>query len=531
MNESDSYKVCILAAGLGSRLGDLTRYVNKALLPVAYKPVLSHILEKIPSEIEIIVAVGHHHELIRQFVKLCYPERNITLVQVDRFEGPNTGPGYSLLKCKEFLQSPFIVTTCDTLVLEQLPTPDTNWMGVADAEIIEDYCSVIIEQGKIAEIHYKEKIPTHDAFIGIAGVHHYERFWHSLEYNKQLIAGEIQLANGLSGLIEAELYPIKFTWFDTGDQKGLRRSQEYFGDVENLDKDSEFIYFLNGDVVKFFPDSEWVSKRVQRADLLGDMCPKILGTTENFYKYRRVEGEELSRIADDRLCRDFLNWCKENLWEHIELGVKETERFYLICRQFYHDKTLDRIRQFYRVTGQHDRAEVINGNQVPTLAAILNRLDWTYISQGIPSSFHGDLHFDNVILSHDQQREHRFCLLDWRQDFGGIIEYGDLYYDLSKMYHAVTIAHEAIKAGRFNISVEENQVSFDFWVNNKLLSCRQVLEGYIIENELDLRKVRLMTHLIFLNMSPLHPHPFNLLLYYLGKLGLHKLTVESGIAR
>ncbi|MCL0099891.1 NTP transferase domain-containing protein [Dehalococcoidia bacterium] len=527
MNESDSYKVCILAAGLGSRLGDLTRYVNKALLPVDYKPVLSHILEKFPSEIEIIIAVGYHHDLIRQFVNLCYPERNITLVQVDRFEGPNIGPGYSLLQCKEFLQSPFIVTTCDTLVLEQIPTPDTNWMGVSDAEIIENYCSVIIEQDKIAEIRYKEKIPTHDAFVGIAGVHNHERFWQSLEDNQQLISDEIQLANGLAGLIEAGLYPVEFTWFDTGDQEGLRRTQEYFGGVENLDKDSEFIYFLNDDVVKFFPESEWVSKRVQRADLLGDMCPNILNTTKNFYIYRKVEGQELSRIVDDGLCRDFLDWCKENLWERKRLGGKEAEQFNLICRRFYYDKTLDRINQFYRVTGQHDRAEVINGNQVSTLTDILNRLDWTYISRGIPSSFHGDLHFDNVLLSRDPQHEQRFCLLDWRQDFGGIIEYGDLYYDLSKMYHALTIAHEAIKTDRFNVSVKDGHVSFDFWVNNRLLSCRQILESYIIENGFDLRKVQLMTHLIFLNMSPLHPRPFNLLLYYLGKLGLHKLTVES----
>ena len=25
-------------------------------------------------------------------------------------------------------------------------------------------------------------------------------------------------------------------------------------------------------------------------------------------------------------------------------------------------------------------------------------------------------------------------LLDWRQDFGGKIEYGDIYYDLAKLY-------------------------------------------------------------------------------------------------
>ena len=39
------FKVCILAAGVGSRMGELSQYVNKAILPINYKAVISHIIE------------------------------------------------------------------------------------------------------------------------------------------------------------------------------------------------------------------------------------------------------------------------------------------------------------------------------------------------------------------------------------------------------------------------------------------------------------------------------------------------------
>ena len=45
----------------------------------------------------------------------------------------------------------------------------------------------------------------------------------------------------------------------------------------------------------------------------------------------------------------------------------------------------------------------------------------------MPVNFHGDLHFENIIAN-----KNKFTLLDWREDFSGLKNYGDLYYDLAK---------------------------------------------------------------------------------------------------
>ena len=53
-----SYKVLIPSAGLGTRLGDFSKNLNKALVALDNKPVISHVIEKFPKHVEIVVALG-----------------------------------------------------------------------------------------------------------------------------------------------------------------------------------------------------------------------------------------------------------------------------------------------------------------------------------------------------------------------------------------------------------------------------------------------------------------------------------------
>ena len=110
----NNYKVCILAAGVGNRMGALSEHINKAILPVNFKAVISHIIEKFSQDIEIVMAVGHKKEVIKDYLHLAHPERKITFVEVDKYMGPGTGPGYSILQCKDHLDCPFIFFVADT---------------------------------------------------------------------------------------------------------------------------------------------------------------------------------------------------------------------------------------------------------------------------------------------------------------------------------------------------------------------------------------------------------------------------------
>jgi len=70
-----SYRVCIPCAGTGSRLGPLTRFINKALVSVANRPALAHIIDKFPTDSEFVIALGYKGHLIKEFLALAYPSR------------------------------------------------------------------------------------------------------------------------------------------------------------------------------------------------------------------------------------------------------------------------------------------------------------------------------------------------------------------------------------------------------------------------------------------------------------------------
>ena len=64
------YKVLIPTAGLGTRLEQFSKNLNKAMISVNNKPVISHVIEKFPQNIEIIIALGHKGELIKDYLNL-----------------------------------------------------------------------------------------------------------------------------------------------------------------------------------------------------------------------------------------------------------------------------------------------------------------------------------------------------------------------------------------------------------------------------------------------------------------------------
>ncbi len=526
------YKVCILAAGVGQRMGALSENINIAVLPVNFKAVISHIIEKFTPDTEIVLAVGHKKETIMDYLSLAHPSRKFTFVDVEEFFGPGTGPGHSLLKCKEHLQCPFIWLTADTLVLEEVPPVDKNWLGIAPVKKTEDYCTVKIKDNVVVQLDDKTKNDNKYASIGLAGVYDYEDFFSALEKNKEILKqGEVQVTSGFRKLMQKKLVPIGFTWFDTGSKENYLETNRNFsgGEMFDFSKGNEFIYFVNGRVIKYFADEETVRKRVERAKHLRGLCPEIEGHKGNFYSYKKLDGQVLYNLLNSQVVNDFLHWARQNLWKEKEMTAAEREEFSRACQKFYHDKTMERINKFYTLKEIDDTQNNINGIIVPPLKELLSKVDWNWVCSGVPVNFHGDLQFDNVLVTRNENSNlQKFVLLDWRQDFGGLVNMGDLYYDLAKLYGGVTLSYKLIKEGKFSFDMSGSSVYYNFSINNDLVEAKEEYEQFLSSKGYDLQKIKLIRALIFLNMSPLHQEPFNLMLYFMGKLALHKVLKEMG---
>ena len=123
-----NFKLCILGAGKGTRNKGVDG-LHKALLPIENKPVISHVLDNFDDRVEVVVALGYEGEQIKSYLSDVYPNKKITYVNVDNYDGIGSGPGFSLLKCKKYLQTPFISHACDSLIKNKIEKLTHNWLG------------------------------------------------------------------------------------------------------------------------------------------------------------------------------------------------------------------------------------------------------------------------------------------------------------------------------------------------------------------------------------------------------------------
>ncbi len=519
METHTDYKVLITTSGIGSRLGELTRYRNKALVAIGDKPAISHIIESYPATVEFIVTIGYYKEQLREFLPLAYPDRMFTFVDVDLYKGEGSSLAYSLYQARDHLQCPFIFHASDTIVQDVIPQPTVNWVGGFKGDNFKDYRSFNVIRGSVQFIEDKGAMNTDFIHIGLVGVLQFEIFWNALEKillrNADNELGDVDVINELiNSNITFSFYEFD-RWYDVGNVVSIKNALQTFQQSKNiLSKNQESVFLFDDFVVKFFFDSTIITNRLKRAKYLQNVIPRIENTSKYFYRYSYIKGEMLSHVLTSKLLKQFLQWLELNLWvDKISVSKQDfSER----CYAFYYDKTLERVNKFLCSRGLQDSSSIINTEEVPTIKDIFSTLDFNLLSDGIQAGFHGDLVLDNVIKTNDS-----FCLIDWRQDFSGLYNAGDQYYDFAKLNHSLIVNHEIINRNLFTIRSEKNgHIECDILRKNTFVQCQNDLFCYLQDRGYNTKKVKLITALIWLNMAPLHHHPFDLFLYYFGKLKL-----------
>lgn len=497
--------VLILCAGLGSRMAGLTKDINKALLPINNKPIISHIIEKFPKDYEFVLAVGYKSEILKDYLRIAHPEHNFIFVDIKNYDGKDSGPGITALSCKTHLQRPFYISTCDCLIESEIPNLDGNWLGVYPTSYPEKYSTLRVEKEKIVEFENKSSQGFDLAFIGICSIWDYETFWTELE--KNMCDGELVSAFQNPSVFN-NFKTKTLSWFDTGNLDDYIKTKDYFEDKPlSLNKSNgELTFLVNNKFIKFSPEEKVQRNRAERSIFLSEKIPQSFKWRNNFVYYPWVSGRTLYEIDSFTVYRNFL--------EEFIQGVKICEfnqEDVLLLKKFYKDKTNQRLELYKDRFGVDylQKKLFINGKEFMTLEDLYNSINFDcFENNKFHFTFHGDLQFDNILYD-----GLKFTFVDWRESFADNTSKGDLYYDLAKLYGGCLIPYNKMKNDNFfKIEGGISFLNYDLSISPELEKFKHFYESWILDNGFDLKKIKLITGLIFLNMCPLHDEKFSKLL-------------------
>lgn len=234
-----NYKLLITTSGTGSRLGELTKNTNKALLKISGKETIRYIIDAYPKDIPIVITLGFLGDQVRDFLLATYPDRKFEFSTDDHVSLVD-----SMYRAKDYLQCPFVFHACDTLVTEPIPEPDRNWTAgylteaaIKEGMSLDQYRTHKVADGKIIKLLDKGESGFQSIHIGLDGIHDYQEFWRTLEdiYTKDTDNTSLSDVHILSRMFEQgtsfEWIPYN-VWLDTGNLDALEKTEKCLDGVK-----------------------------------------------------------------------------------------------------------------------------------------------------------------------------------------------------------------------------------------------------------------------------------------------------------
>lgn len=109
-------KIIIPMAGFGKRLVQLTQNKPKALIRLADKRLLDHVLDTFQElektyTLEYIFIIGYLGEQIKNYMKDAHPDKNVKYYEQEQLMGQS----HAVYLAKEAISGPILLTYCDTI--------------------------------------------------------------------------------------------------------------------------------------------------------------------------------------------------------------------------------------------------------------------------------------------------------------------------------------------------------------------------------------------------------------------------------
>ena len=291
--------VCILAAGLGSRLGILSKTSHKSLLPINQKAILNTIIDRFDNDHDIIIAVGYLKEQVKEYINIYYPDKNIKFVDVDPYEGNGSGTAYSTKCCKDYLQRPFYWTVCDNYIndeIQNLNLTNKNWISIKDTNCPELYSTIKVIDDKVIDIKDKCTKGYSKAFTGIFYMHDYKLFWDQMEKNVDNTESIIDVFKNIQ-LFNFEPKQISLEDMGTSDLYN-NLVKTYESKYLHLHKTKYEHKYKKDNIFIKAGETKKIDKLLLRSEHLEKYIPKLMFKGNYFFTYEYFKGKTLYELND-----------------------------------------------------------------------------------------------------------------------------------------------------------------------------------------------------------------------------------------
>lgn len=293
-------KAIVPAAGIGTRLRPHTHTLPKALLYVAGRPIIAHILDKIAvlDVSSVVLIVGYKGDLIEEYVKNEYPDLKVDFVTQEK----RNGIGHAIHMTRDVADAgePLLIILGDTIIstdLAAIVASETNVLGVKSVEDPRRFGVVEITDGVITRLVEKPQDPPSN--LAVVGLYYlkdssllFQKIQEQID-NDVKSHGEYQITDALQMMIDdgAKFSPYEIEqWFDCGKPEALLETNRRL--LEGRDERPE----LDGCIV--VPPVSIAPTATIKNSIIGPYVSIAAGSTVETSIVRDSVIDQNARVAD-----------------------------------------------------------------------------------------------------------------------------------------------------------------------------------------------------------------------------------------
>ncbi|MEY3367383.1 MAG: hypothetical protein RI973_538 [Bacteroidota bacterium] len=236
-------KAIIPVAGAGTQLRPLTYTQPKSLIPVAGKPIISFIVDKLESlgVSEFIFVIGYLGEKIKDYLEQRYPGLKKQFVHQEN----RLGTGHAIWTARELLRDggDLFIYFGDTIVemdFQQMVQSPYSCLAIKKVADPRGFGIVEFDQShQVKRLVEKPRIPMSNmAMVGLYKIREVEALLQALDHNIQhniRSEGEFVLTDGLMRMLEQGTSFSTFevsNWYDCGKKENLLETNALLLDKE-----------------------------------------------------------------------------------------------------------------------------------------------------------------------------------------------------------------------------------------------------------------------------------------------------------